>query len=104
MAPVLKNRLTAVATLTVLLSGLAAGVGTAAYAASDVASASQVRATAQQRGPWDQEVDKKHDRHDGGYYWRESGGVKARWNASHRYWERQQGSQWVHWNGHNWVR
>jgi hypothetical protein len=100
MARVLVRRFAALAASAALLSGVAVGAGSTAYAA---ASAPHTLAAKVTSDPWGRAVDKKHDRHEGRYYWRESGGVKARWNATHRHWERQVGHRWEHWNGHRWV-
>ncbi|WP_329561721.1 hypothetical protein [Kitasatospora sp. NBC_01266] len=104
MSHVLMRRLATVATSTILLGGLAAGAAGAAYAADSTSAGPAHTAAATRSGSaWDRPVDKQRDRNDHGTYWREAGGVKARWNAEHRYWERQAGSRWEHWNGHRWV-
>ncbi|WP_042418543.1 hypothetical protein [Streptacidiphilus anmyonensis] len=54
-------------------------------------------------GSWSHAVDRRHDRFQGGYYWREIAGITARWNARDDRWERRAGHGWQHWNGHRWV-
>jgi hypothetical protein len=97
------RRLAVVAGSAVLLSGVAAGLGTAAYASTGPVGVQAHHDGWKARGDWDRPADHRHDRFDHGYYWRESGGVRARWDWGHRRWERENGHRWEHWNGHHWV-